>query len=115
MSYKSEKIKIAGTKHDRRVKLTPEQRQEIYLNVSNHSQRALAKMYGVSRRTIQFILDPEKLKGNRERREERGGWAQYYDREKHAATIKEHRRYKQDLKIKGEINDIDSFKIHRHE
>jgi len=103
MPYKSEKIKIAGTKHDRRIKLTPEQKEEIYQNKSGLSQRALAKEYGVSRRTIQFILDPEKLKENLKRREERGGTMQYYKPSEWAETMKEHRRYKQDLKLKGEI------------
>ena len=103
MPYKSEKIKISGTKHDRRVKLTSEQKKEIYANVLGLSQRKLATMYGVSRRTIQFILDPEKLKENIKRREERGGSKQYYKPDEWAETMKEHRRYKQDLKLKGEI------------
>ena len=103
MPYKSEKIKIAGTKYDRRIKLTPEQKEEIYQNPLGLSQRALAKEYGVSRRTIQFILDPNKLKENLKRREERGGTMQYYKPSEWAETIKEHRRYKQDLKVKGKI------------
>ena len=103
MPYKSEKIKIAGTKHDRRIKLTPEQKEEIFQNKSGLSQRGLAKEYGVSRRTIQFILDPNKLKENLKRREERGGTMQYYKPDEWAETMKEHRRYKQSLKMKGEI------------
>lgn len=103
MPYKSEEIKIAGTKHDRRIKLTPEQKEEIYQNKLGLSQRALAKEYGVSRRTIQFILDPEKLKENIKRRKERGGTMQYYNSSEWAKTKKEHRKYKQDLKLKGEI------------
>lgn len=103
MPYKSEKIKIAGTKNDRRIKLTPEQKEEIRLNRGNLSQRKLAKEYGVSRRTVQFIIDPDKLKENLKRREERGGSMQYYNRASHAENIREHRRYKQDLMLKGEI------------
>jgi DNA-binding XRE family transcriptional regulator len=103
MPYKSEKIKIAGTKHDRRIKLTPEQKEEIYHNNLGLSQRELAREYGVSRRTIQFILDPEKLKENIKRRKERGGTMQYYKPLEWPKIMKEHRRYKQELKIKGEI------------
>jgi DNA-binding XRE family transcriptional regulator len=104
MPYKSEKIKISGGKYDRRVKLNPEQKKEIYANELGLSQRKLALNYGVSRRTIQFILDPEKLKENLKRREERGGSKQYYNKEDWAKTMKEHRGYKQDLKLKGKIN-----------
>lgn len=103
MPYKSEKIKIEGTKYDRRIKLTKEKKKEIYENVLNLSQRVLASKYGVSRRTIQFILDPEKLKENLKRRKERGGSKKYYNREEWAETKKEHRKYKEELKIKGLI------------
>jgi hypothetical protein len=104
MPYKSEKIKIAGGKYDRRVKLTSEQKKEIHANELGLSQRKLAVNYGVSRRTIQFILDPEKLKENLKRRKERGGSKQYYNKEEWVKTMKEHREYKQDLKLKGKIN-----------
>jgi hypothetical protein len=67
------------------------------------SQRALAKMFGVSRRLIVFTLYPERQKENYQRRLERGGSKQYYDREKHAEAIKEHRRYKDVLYKEGRI------------
>ena len=84
---------------DRRRKLTPEQRAEIrLLHVEGKtSQRSLASMYGVSRRTIQFIVSPEKLAQNKERRLERGGWRQYYDKTTHAEAVKEHRQYKKEV------------------
>ena len=98
MPYKSEKIKIEHTKHDRRIKLTDAEKQEIRENCLNLSQRKLAEMYGVSRRLIQFILFPEKLEENKQRRKERGN--KYYDKDKHREYIKEHRRYKQELFVK---------------
>ena len=55
MPYKSEKIRIAGTQYDRRIKLTPDQKE----------------------------YKPTKAE-----------WA---------ATIREHRRYKEQLKKKGDI------------
>ena len=103
MPYKSEKIKIEGGKYDRRVKLTPEDKKEIHANALELSQRVLADKYGVSRRTIQFILDPEKLKENLKRRKERGGSKQYYNKEEWAETMKEHRQHKHNLHKKGLI------------
>lgn len=102
MPYKSEKIKIEKTSHDRRMKLTEEQKDKIRAEVGK-SQRKLAEEYGVSRRTIQFILSPEKLLENKKRRLERGGWKQYYNKDKYSQEMKEHRRYKQELYLKGEI------------
>ncbi len=103
MPYKSRKIIIAGGKYDRRIKLTAEEKKEIYANPLGLSQRKLASIYGVSRRTIQFILDPEKLKENLKRRRERGGSKQYYNREAHRIAMKKHRRRKQKLMIEGKI------------
>lgn len=103
MPYKSEKIKIQGTSNDRRRKLSEEDKKAISINKLGLSQRKLAKMYNVSRRTIQFILDPEKLKENKQRRKERGGSKKYYDREKHTKAIREHRQYKQSLFKNGKI------------
>lgn len=103
MPYKSEKIPIHHTKHDRRIKLTDEDKERIKKLGGELSQRALARMFDVSRQTIRFILFPDKLARNKELRKARGGWRLYYDREKNAETIKEHRRYKQKLKLKGEI------------
>lgn len=51
----------------------------------------------MSRRTIQFILDPSKKKANLERLEERGGWKVYYDKEKHNEYMTNHRHYKKEV------------------
>ncbi|MDA3807795.1 MAG: hypothetical protein PF440_07765 [Thiomicrorhabdus sp.] len=102
MPFKSEKMKLP--EHlDRRVKITKLNKQEIVIlyATGEYSQRKLAAMYGVSRRTIQFTLFPDKLEENRQRGLERGGWRQYYDKDSHAATVKEHRRYKQNVLIGG--------------
>lgn len=83
--------------HDRRRKLTDEQRHDIKLNLENLSTRELAFKYGVSRRTVQFILRPEALAENRARREERGGWAQYYDKEKHRIAVRNTRKHRREV------------------
>jgi len=89
---------------DRRVKLTDEDREEIREKYATgeYSTYKLADLFGVSRRTIQFILDPKKLEENRKRLKERGGSKIYYDTDKNTTSMKEHRRYKKDvLKNKG--------------
>ena len=105
MPFKSGKILIEKTSFDRRVKLTDDDKELIrrIRKEENLSQRELARKFNVSRRLIQYVLDPEKLTENKRLREERGGSKQYYDKEKHREYMKDHRRYKQDLYIKGEI------------
>lgn len=98
MPYKCEKIvKLAGTSKDRRRKLSDEQKDEIAALKGTISQRECAKRYGVSRRTIQFLWDPDKHKRNLQCRQERGGSKQYYNKEKQKQYMKRHRHYKQDL------------------
>lgn len=95
MPHKFEKDHVHLPKgKDRRIKLTDEQREEIRLNPDNLSQRKLAEKYGVSRRLITFILNPDAQEQNKQRRAERGGWKQYYDKKTHAKSMKEHRQYK---------------------
>ncbi|MEY5042427.1 MAG: hypothetical protein RLZZ414_1991 [Bacteroidota bacterium] len=103
MPYTSEKIKIEGTQFDRRRKLSEEDKKDISENVLGLSQRQLAIKYSVSRRTIQFIIDPNKLEENLKRRAERGGSKKYYKPDEWAETMREHRKYKQNLKLQGKI------------
>ncbi len=105
MPYKSERIKIEGTKHDRRIKLTEDDKELIrWLREEEKlSQRKLAAQFNVSRRLIQFVLDPEKKKKDLENRAKRGGSKIYYDRETQNEAIKEHRQYKQKLFLEGKI------------
>lgn len=103
MPFKSEKIKIEGTKYDRRVKLTQRDKDKILSLRNKISIHDLAKMFGVDRRTIQFVLYPERQRRNIELREERGGSMIYYDREKQNAYTREHRQYKHELYLKGKI------------
>lgn len=56
---------------DLRRKLTEDDKARIRNLKEDYSQRQLAAMFGVSRRTIQFILDPKKLEQNLNRRRER--------------------------------------------
>lgn len=100
MPYKFETDKIPMPEgKDRRVKLTPEDKTLILVlyRDGTHSQRSLARQFGVSRRLIQFILDPEKHKRNLELREARGGSKAYYDKDKNRKAMQEHRQYKKSV------------------
>ena len=107
MPYKSEKIKIEFTNKDKRIKLTDEQREKIKKDYSTGliSQRGLARKYKVDRKTIYNILHPEKYQETLERYKEEKHSKQYYNKEKHKDYIKNHRRYKQELYVKGEIKE----------
>ena len=105
MPYKSEKIKLPK-ELDRRFKLTDEQREEIKYKYKTglYSQRKLAEEYGVSRRLIQFILDPQKQERNRELFKENRKDGRYkQSKEEWAKTVREHRRYKQTLYKQGKL------------
>lgn len=102
MPYLSEKILIAHTSKDRRIKLSATEKEEIK-KITGLSLMDIAKKYGVSKRLIHFIKCPEKLEENKKRRLERGGSKLYYNRKKNTEYMKKHRRYKQDLFKKGEI------------
>ena len=107
MPYKSEKIKLSETQ-DRRRKLTDIQKEEIRHKYATglYSQRTLAKEYNVSRRLITFILDEEKQKRSAELLKERKADGRYKPtKEEWAKTIREHRRYKQELYLKGELKE----------
>lgn len=107
MPYKSEKIKL-NENQDRRKKLTTEQREEIRNKYSTglYSQRTLAKEYNVSRRLISFVLDEEKQKRNAELFKIRKSDGRYKPtKEEWAKTVREHRRYKQGLYLKGELKE----------
>ena len=105
MPYKSEKIKIANTKFDRRIKLTDEDKKLIiWLREEEEiSYQKLANRFNVSKRSIIFICKPETLEACKKKRAERGGWKQYYDKDKNTESIKDTRNYKQKLYVENKI------------
>lgn len=96
MPSKTDKLKLGSPFLSRRVKLLPCQKEMIIWWHSNTeiSIRALARMFHVNRRLIQFILFPERKKRNLECRKQRGGSMQYYDKSYHKEKIREHRQHK---------------------
>lgn len=99
MPYKSEKARIAGTSFDRRRKLDDGDRAQILIlrQQDGMSYNKLARMFGVSKRLIQFVCDPEKEARCKEQYRVRRKDGRYYDRETHNAAIRNLRRYKEDL------------------
>jgi len=104
MPFVSSTIKLSDTQKRNR-KLSDRDRldiQETYAK-GNISQRQLATLYGVSRRTIVFTIYPERRVANYNLRVSKGGSKQYYDKDKHTQAIRETRRYKQELYLQGEL------------
>lgn len=92
---------------DRRMRLSSEDRADI-IKAEGISVRQLAKMYGVSRRTIQFIRNPELLDQMMLRREGRGGWRAHHDPEKHKASMVDTRRWRKQLELAGKLEEPDA-------
>lgn len=105
MPYKSETIKLSETQ-DRRRKLTDEQKEEIKRIYKSGvcGMRPLAEQFGVSRSTIQVIVNPNRAERVKQRNKDH--WRDYRPSKKEwAATIREHRHYKQELYVKGELSN----------
>lgn len=108
MPYKSEKIKLAEHQ-DRRRKLTEEQKgqiREIY-KAGVCGTRPLAKQFGVSRSTIVLIVNPKRAEAVKQRSKEH--WRDYRpSKEEWAATMRDYRRHKQELYLKGELKQVNT-------
>ena len=106
MPSKLDKVNLPR-KFDRRVKLTEEEREEIkkiYV-LGGIGYQKLANEFGVSKRTVYWIINPEKQKENYALRVANGGSAQYYDRVAHRKSMKELRHYKKALDDVGLLQD----------
>ena len=105
MPYKFEKEKkvLAKPELDKRRKLTDEDKEMIKGEYKTGliSINGLARKYGVSKRTIQFTLFPERLERNKELYKERRKDGRYYDKDKHREYMKGHRRRKKELDEQG--------------
>lgn len=104
MPYKSEKIIIANTKHDKRIKLDEDDKEKIrnkYFN-NGYSLRALSREYQVDRNVIKYTVFPEFYERMKERSRK---FMKSYEvpKEKKADYKRTHRKHKQELYLKGEI------------
>lgn len=91
--------KRVGRENDRRVKLSPEDREEIIrLREEGESYPSIAMRYGVSHTLIQYICRPELAKKNKEGNSRRAKEGRYkMDKEKRNAIMREHYAYKKKL------------------
>ena len=104
MPSKCDKFVINNEVLDKRVKLLQSDKEAIKMEYSKGASiRGLSREYNVSKRTIQFILFPERLVTNKHHREQRGGSRLYYDKDKHAKAMSDHRQYKNFLMQEGLI------------
>lgn len=102
MPFKFE-TKLIPQELDRRRKLTDAQKAEIEarFKAGGVSQRQLAKEYGVSRKLIQLIVDPEAKARNDQHIKEH--WRDYYDRDKHTQYARDFRNNKKELDYRGQL------------
>lgn len=109
MPFKFDKMSINNPEHDKRVKLTDLDRENIVKEYESGliSINGLAKKYGVSKRLIQFTLFPERKEKARQMFLERQKDGRYYDRERHNEQMRKHREHKKELYGKGLLNNGD--------
>lgn len=106
MPLKVDKMKLPKGK-DRRVKLTDEQKQEVreIYATGRCGTLSLAKEYGVSKRLIQFIVDPKKAERQKAIFKENRKYGRYYNREKHRKAIASLRAYKKEIIKEREVKN----------
>jgi len=105
MPFKSREIKLPR-EYDRRVKLSEEDKKNIVeLYNKGLAIREIARTYEhiCTRRMIQFVIFPERALVVKEHYKENRLDGRYYKKERHTKAIREHRKYKQNLFLKGKI------------
>lgn len=93
---------------DRRRKLSDAQKAEIEsrYKAGGVSQRQLAAEYGVSRKLISLIVDPDAMERNRQYIKEH--WRDHYDTRKNTLVRREFRANKKELDARGLLQTADS-------
>lgn len=89
----------------RNTKLTDEERDEIrkIYATGNSSHRKLAELYNVEKSTIAFVLNPEKYELSKQRAKENKH--KYYNKEKQAEYMRNHRKYRQELYLENKLEN----------
>ena len=103
MPYKSESIRLSETQ-DRRRRLTTEQQEQIrkLYETGLYSWNELAKMFKCSKSRVGQLVNPERDAKVKARCKEH--WRDYkLPKKEWNAVQREHRAYKQDLYLKGEL------------
>lgn len=94
MPYRTEKKHLKLPQDiDGRRKILPSQYEEVKIKYQSlKSLRAVAGYYGVDKRTIQFILYPERLLKLKEHYKKIKHWQIYYNQEKHTKSARKTRQ-----------------------
>jgi len=103
MPYKSESIRLQGLQ-DRRRKLTDKQKEMIKERYATGawSLNKLANEFGVSKKTVLLLVNPDSADKAKEYRKE--NWREFQrTKEERTKATREHRRYKQSLYVSGEL------------
>lgn len=97
MPYFTDKMKL-GPSLSRRIKLDPIHK-DIIRHMYKHGNKIahIARWFQVSRRTIQFVLFPERRAKNVSDLKKRGGSKLYYNKEAQRKYKKEYRKRKYNL------------------
>lgn len=89
-----DRLRVQGTPHDKRVKYTPEDKENIkrLYFVDHQGIREITRLMGCSRRLVQFTLFPERLQQARINRD----WTKYHNRAELTKSVYElrHRKIK---------------------
>lgn len=108
MPLQQDKITLNDPFLKRSVKLLPCQKESIVrIRGQGISINQIARMFGVNKRTIQFILFPERLEQNKALRNERGGSKIYYDTQRNTESQRSLRKYKKELFLNNKQENKD--------
>lgn len=87
-----------GRKHDRRIKITDKMREDIkILRNKGLTFQKIADKMEISKRSVIFIIYPEKYEIAKEQFRNRRIDGRYYDKDKWREVMREHRNYKKQL------------------
>lgn len=96
MPAKVDKLTLGDRSLKRSAKLLECQVERIKSLHGEMSIGAISRMFNVSKRTVQFIIFPERRLHNVALRKKRGQ-KKYYNKEKHAESMRKHREHKKIL------------------
>lgn len=93
--------KYNDEKLDGRVKITKKQYPEVIAMYEDlKSSRKVAKVFGVDKKIILFIVNPEYKKRDYLRQKNEQHWKKYYDRKYHKRAMRRYRKKKRELGCK---------------
>lgn len=110
MPYKSDRKGVLIPRElKRNIKLSLEEREEIkrIRREEGVSYQKIANAFGVSKRLVIFICNPEIAEKAKERLREAKRQGKYYYLEKNTAAVRETRRYKHKLYLNGKLEQTE--------